>query len=361
VVSGEDEVAGILAGLSDDELREFAASLERLAFHMSDRIHYAESRRSSFLTASTGLLAAGIALAALTKSAPTELWPAFYAAGAGLVAVAAAVLFVYAQQTNPPYGFIQTDEESSELRPWKWFYRDALSNWQSYRAIWHGRPDRQDRDQSREAFLSDWSVFARRYVKLANPSVDADQNLRQVYLLHVNERYKNAYLTQIRNVFVRGLLIAAVFALIVGGGIPVISAAFQTSSRAKSPLTSGSSSPSPIPSLSTAPSPATGGPGSGPGGGAYVTGLELGLVGMAVVLALLATLLWHMPNRTLAAALGTGAALTLYLVFRMTLTVDLRVLWPPGGNGSQSPNVGSPSPTSSAPESASPTPSLLAP
>jgi hypothetical protein len=51
-------------------------------------------------------------------------------------------------------------------------------------------------------------------MQLIDAKVDALQNLEQVYVLHVNERYKNLFLSQLRTVIIRGVLAAVALAVV---------------------------------------------------------------------------------------------------------------------------------------------------
>ncbi len=205
--------------MTPDEAKALAATLESLAHHMSDRISYAESRRTALMQGSFALLAGGVALLPLAVSAPDVLRAGLYALAVGVIIAAVVSLLVYLGQTNFKYGFIGT--EAAGLRPWKWFYRDALPNSDAFNAPWHTRQSDAGRKAVAQAFKDQWDGFSQQQVTLVDPKVDALQNLEQVYVLHVNERYKNLFLSQLRTVIVRGIVgavaLAAITILIAGG------------------------------------------------------------------------------------------------------------------------------------------------
>jgi hypothetical protein len=182
----------------------FSQMLERLADHMARRIEYAESRRGNMAAVGGALLGAGVASLAVVRAFRTPIEFGLGALAGALILVSSAVLIVYARQTNPKYGFIQP--QTRFQRPWKWFYRDALPDAASFTFPIHTLQTRTKAQEGIDAFDEQWPQFARRYVDLINVRTDAVQNLRQVYLLHVNERYKNLFLTQLRKVLVRGLI-----------------------------------------------------------------------------------------------------------------------------------------------------------
>jgi hypothetical protein len=62
-------------------------------------------------------------------------------------------------------------------------------------------------------FNSQWRDFKNRQIEgLTDLRVSTYQDLEQVYLLHVNERYKNLFLSQSRSVINYGLICAVVLA-----------------------------------------------------------------------------------------------------------------------------------------------------
>lgn len=187
--------------------------LERLADHMARRIEYAESRRSSMATLGGVLLGAGVTLLAVVRAFETPIEFGLGALAGGLIFASCAVLIVYARQTNPKYGFIQSGTRFR--RPWKWFYRDALPKAESFSFPSHTFQTRSQAQEGIHAFDEQWPEFSRRFASLINVRTDAVQNLRQVYLLHVNERYKNLFLTQLRKVLVRGLVGAVIAGVVV--------------------------------------------------------------------------------------------------------------------------------------------------
>jgi hypothetical protein len=202
-----------LDSLDPERLDRLSGTLRHLIDHMARRIEYAESRRASFATLAGALVAAGVAILAIVNNmgaSPVRL--ALTLLAVGLLATASLVLIVWAQQTNPNYSFIR--EDTKFQRPWKWFYRDALLRDGDFDFKWMRRSEAKIHLKGKEAFDSQWAPFVERQFKLADPVEDVIQDFRQVYLLHVNERYKNLFLKQVRRVLVRGFLASILAALI---------------------------------------------------------------------------------------------------------------------------------------------------
>ena len=193
-----------LSGLGAADLERLNQSLLFRIEHMVRRIEYAESRRGAIATLAGGLLAAGIALFAILLDAPSG--PVRVALGvlaSAVLASAALTLVAWFRQTNPPYGFIRADKSR---RPWKWFYRDALGDHEAFAFDWWRRKDSPTNTKPIKAFEVQWGPFAERELQLVDLQKDVLQNLQQVYLLHVNEKYKNRFLSQLRTVLLRGVV-----------------------------------------------------------------------------------------------------------------------------------------------------------
>lgn len=203
-----------------DELERLNQSLLFRIDHMVRRIEYAESRRGAIATLAGGLVAAGIALFALLLDAPAgPLRVALGVLASAMLLSAGGTLVAWFRQTNPPYGFIRAP---ANRRPWKWFYRDALADHSAFTFDWWKTKDSKANKTPIDAFQKQWGPFAQREMGLLNLRSDILQNLQQVYLLHVNEKYKNMFLSQVRSVLLRGVVLS-VLAFFLAWGVAAYS------------------------------------------------------------------------------------------------------------------------------------------
>jgi hypothetical protein len=214
-------VRAALDEMSEDQIRDLNSTQLFLIQNMTGRIEYAESRRGGFATIAAGFIAAGIALISIGLDQGSRHLSVLLGVFGGAIALTgAAVLWLFGRQTNPKYGFIK---KSTKLqRPWKWFYRDALGDSDAFRYHWFSKGDSKENLAPAEAFDDQWGEFAHRQVRLADLREDTLQNMKQVYLLHVNERYKNLFLSEVRRVLITGLILsvlvaAAAFAISFAG------------------------------------------------------------------------------------------------------------------------------------------------
>ena len=215
-VQATEEIAASLAGMPDGDVARLNETQLSLINVMTGRIEYAESRRGGFATIAGGFVAAGIALISISLDEHSRHLGVLLGVFGGAVALTgAAVLWLFGRQTNPKYGFIKKDTRLK--RPWKWFYRDALANSDAFKYHWFRSGKSEENLKPAKEFDRQWGDFAKRQLNLSSVREDALQNIKQVYLLHVNERYKNLFLTEVRRVLIWGLISAVIIAAIAFG------------------------------------------------------------------------------------------------------------------------------------------------
>lgn len=177
----------------------------------AERIHYAEARRANYSVMAGALIAAGIAIFTFAFGTNEMQWMRFGAVAGSLsmIVVGAVVLYVFGKQTNR-YPF------TSATKTWKWFYRDALPDHEAFDL----KPGQSWSDQKirvQNAYADQLPKFKEQMVELSDDKTNLDQDIQQVYVLHINEKYKNLYLSQLRSLFNIGLIFIA--CLILTGGL----------------------------------------------------------------------------------------------------------------------------------------------
>lgn len=174
---------------------------------VADRIHYAETRRVNYTVMAGALIAGAITILVFASGSIEQLWLKYAAvtASLGFSLVGIVVVFEYGRQTNQyPY--------TSATKTWKWFYRDALPD----RSAFGLKPFERRKalkDRITSAYSSQLEPFKVRLATLRNDEVNAEQDIEQLYSLHVNELYKNLYLSKLRSLFNWGLAITVVAVL----------------------------------------------------------------------------------------------------------------------------------------------------
>jgi hypothetical protein len=124
------------------------------------------------------------------------------------VSTGIAVIWVFGQQTNR-YPF------TSATKTWKWFYRDALDNSRAFEiSPWRYIAWGKSKARVEGEYARQLSLFRDNMLTLSDETISVEQDIQQLYTLHVTEYYKNLFLKHLRLTFNRGLIFivgAAVF------------------------------------------------------------------------------------------------------------------------------------------------------
>ena len=207
-----------LTTLTPEQHRDVQHEVQRVMEAVVERIHYAEGRRTNFSVIAGALIAGGIALLTFSlgnvDSSIAKFCIGFTAVA--MLAVGTGILLVYGRQTNRyPW--------TSATKTWKWFYRDALPDqgkfnlgWASY--LRFGKAGKR----AKEAFATQLRPFIDSLARLKDGSVNLDQDAQQLYVLHVNEKYKNMHLADLRtatNIGLMCILLSAVAGALYGSQI----------------------------------------------------------------------------------------------------------------------------------------------
>ncbi|WP_319453576.1 MULTISPECIES: hypothetical protein [unclassified Mycobacterium] len=201
-----------IALLKDCELVSVRNSLSQLIGKRIDGIHYAETRRGQLAAIGGALAPIGLAFIPLALgTAITPLRVGYIFLGVSLALLGVAVWYLYMRQTNYSYPWL------GPATNWKWFYHGALPDKTAFGPDRWARHSKSGRTAEKNAADEQWQIFATQVTGLSNDRIDATQDLKQLYLLHLDERYKNLFLTEMRNLISRGLIVAALVAMIAGG------------------------------------------------------------------------------------------------------------------------------------------------
>lgn len=210
------ELKTAIETLDSEQKKEFPLRLRHMIDHIAKRIEYAESRRNFFLTSSGASFAAGVAIVGFALTKPVWLPVEFFlwALGVGLILFAITIWLIHASHVNFKYPFMAV------VRAEKWFYRYAIPNWERYHFPWIRKLSKEKFNEDSKKFEEDYPIFLdRSNSNLLNPSETLLQDVKQIYLLHVNEMYKNRFLTNLRKAFERGILcvlVASAASFIIG-------------------------------------------------------------------------------------------------------------------------------------------------
>lgn len=185
--------------LNSKDILGLAARCRELIFHIHQRIEYCEKRRGQMVVISLSLLAAAVALFASTflDSMDSRLLVSLIRLAALLLFLTAVItLALYALQTNFKYPFIEI------TKTWRWFYHYSVSK--EYKPPFVPFERLKQREEMQKIHLQDMLTYAERTLE-SSPKEQLEQDLEQLFLVIVNEKYKNAQLTHLRMVIACGL------------------------------------------------------------------------------------------------------------------------------------------------------------
>jgi hypothetical protein len=206
-----------MSTVDDEEQQEVnaAATLTDVINAVSERIHYAEGRRTNITIVAGVLIAGGIALftSAYDKAVTMTAWLALAAGSISAILVGAAVLWAYTRQTNRyPW--------TAATKTWKWFYRDALPEGSKFDIGWTSLFSfGKEKAKVQSEYTRQLPLFKEKLKALTLPNVSYEQDLQQLYVLHINEKYKNLHLSQLRTILGRVIfliVISMILAALVG-------------------------------------------------------------------------------------------------------------------------------------------------
>jgi hypothetical protein len=188
-----------------------AERLQPILEAVAARIHYAEARRTNYSVLAGVFVAAGIAILTFSFGAIDTLVIRYGAAfaAAAMILLGLAIVWVFGRQTNR-YPFTEATQT------WKWFYRDALPRSTAFQIPWQSYV-RWGKEKARvqTEYTNQLPGFEERMRDLSDTNASVEQDLQQLYTLHVNELFKNLFLNHLRQLLNVGI-IGIVLATMVG-------------------------------------------------------------------------------------------------------------------------------------------------
>jgi hypothetical protein len=189
-------------GPTDQQDASGAATLTDVINAAAERIHYAEGRRTNFTIAASVLIAGGVALftSVYDKAISLTAWYMLIAGSLSSILVGAGVLLAYALQTNR-YPWTEA------TKTWKWFYRDALPESSKFDIGWRDLLSfKKAKPRVQAEYNRQLPLFQKKMNALSLPGVSYRQDLQQLYVLHINDKYKNLHLSQLRTILGCGII-----------------------------------------------------------------------------------------------------------------------------------------------------------
>jgi hypothetical protein len=206
----EEKVALAYESITDEKfLEKICKETREMIPQIDERIHYWENRRTLFLQISLGITAASLAGFIAIASKVDNILLNFYTTSTfiiipilvlclSLIIGGVMILSLWNEQNNPTYPFTKA------TKTWRWQYRHAETN-----------PNRTDFEKFTKeiveeeahkfaANLTDYKIHLIKssYIELL------DQDISQLYLLIINEKFKIKFVSQLRDKLYNVLRIA---------------------------------------------------------------------------------------------------------------------------------------------------------
>jgi hypothetical protein len=167
---------------------------------IDERIHYWEERRTIFLQISLGILAAALAGIVAIGSDASVITTNFYSLttliyipililSLCLIYGCINILLIWNKQNNPPYPFTKA------TRTWRWHYRhsetsETKTDFESF--------DKNIMEEEAYKFANNLADYKIKTLSSSNNEL-LDQDISQLYLLLINEKFKIKFVTILRN------------------------------------------------------------------------------------------------------------------------------------------------------------------
>ncbi|MCJ7668474.1 MAG: hypothetical protein MUP04_09405 [Anaerolineae bacterium] len=188
--------------LTDDQIAFLQSDVRELAIHVNDRIGYWEERRTLFLQIGLGMLGfalAGLGAVVILFDKMLVLSNVFVAGFTLLLTFMAltvaglCILWLWNAQNNPSYPFAKV------ATTWRWQYRYAEPE-KSKVQVWVEPPSRSEFDETMRVYLQNLIDYSKKTLALDRKGA-LEQDLGQLFLLIINEKYKIKFVNMLRDRF----------------------------------------------------------------------------------------------------------------------------------------------------------------
>jgi hypothetical protein len=181
----------------DDKLKEVQSLIE----HVNQRIQYTETRITRTVTFAVTLIVVGMAFFAVSTKLDGAAFYLGICTTLLFILTGGVTALVHAMQVNPKYPF------RALLNDWKWFYPKIVD--EKYRPTPYVIETENKYWEKRLLHVDGLTKYAEKILN-ENQNERLKIDIQQLYLLHVNEKYKNAFLSILRRILFLGLLLISI-------------------------------------------------------------------------------------------------------------------------------------------------------
>ena len=183
------------------DIREKISEIEALIEHVNGRVTYTESRITRAVTISLSIVGFGMAFMAATLKLSGLAYYLGIVTSLSMVITGLFASYVHTRQINPQYPFRKLKND------WKWFYPQIVD--EEYRPSWLVKEKKETYHKKRLQHIEDLKKYSIKLMK-EDDRERVRVDLQQLFLLHVNEKYKNCFLSSITGIIKKGITITAV-------------------------------------------------------------------------------------------------------------------------------------------------------
>lgn len=185
--------------IKEADIKDKINEINSLIEHVNNRIYYTETRLGRAVTFSITLIAVGIAFfASIIELNGLSFYLGIVSSGMLIITGITCVL-INAFQTNPRYPFRKLTND------WKWFYPGIVES--NYKPNLLMKESDEKYFNKRLMHIKGLNKYAEK-VMLETSIERVKIDIQQLYLLHVNEKYKNKFLNTLRSVLRIGITIS---------------------------------------------------------------------------------------------------------------------------------------------------------
>jgi len=181
----------------NDKLKEIQFLIE----HVNQRIQYTETRITRTVTFAVTLIAVGMAFFAVSTKLDAAAFNLSICTTLLFVLTGGITALVHAMQINPKYPF------RALLNDWKWFYPNIVD--EIYKPTPYVKETENNYWKKRILHVDGLTKYAEKILN-ENQNERLKIDIQQLYLLHVNEKYKNEFLSTLRRILFLGLLLISI-------------------------------------------------------------------------------------------------------------------------------------------------------
>lgn len=183
------------------DIKNKIEEVQLLIEHVNQRIQYTETRITRTVSFSLTLILIGMAFFAVSIKLEGASFYLGLCTTFLFILTGGLTSLIHALQINPQYPFRALSND------WKWFYPNIVD--EKYKPNFLVKEKENDYWKKRLLHIYGLKSYAEKLLH-ENQHERLKIDIQQLYLLHVNEKYKNVFLSNLRRILLLGLLLISI-------------------------------------------------------------------------------------------------------------------------------------------------------